>query len=583
MKPAPASPPPNQPATELAWGRSDWLLLAGLLIFGFFWLRTTPEFAANLPQDAADNCIPAVTFLERGHLGTIIFGQLQPTGRTIGVPLLLIPVYAVFGHFIGNGIYMILVFALGTVALVYLIGREIGRRLAGTLAAIFLLAHHGFRLYSQKIMSEVPNLFFVTLVLALVLMAHRRPQRLWLSLLLGIALGWAVIVRSENTLLVLPLGALWLTGLLKAHWKHILVIAACAAPMLVLQLAYNHSYYGSVWRNAYQWIGWFQEPSFALHNATARGYWTTTRHYPPEFANRMDGNLVHVIKTMLSQADHSLPFSHPSIWTGRPRALYQTLLVLRFAFCVAGVVWCFYWWRQRTEVKTFAICFLIIAATTAVFYTFFSWQEERYLMRVISLMCILNGLGVVAVIELVRQRWPALDTPLTVSVAGLVGGLVALLAFISRSGLAYAGDDNLNLYRAMTTAASQMESNAVVVSNWDPWRIDILITRGTDRQLIPTAKDRDIIRYPASHPNGISLAPFTAAESPEKLADLMMRQGRSAYLLLRDPFDFRPPPPEVQVLSEHWDLHPLLSFSTPQGQLIGHYLYRLQPKLTIKP
>ena len=73
--------------------------------------------------------------------------------------LLLIPAYVLYGHFLGNGIYAILLCALGTIALTYFIGVKLGGRWCGCFAALFLITNYGFSQYSQKIMTDVPPRF----------------------------------------------------------------------------------------------------------------------------------------------------------------------------------------------------------------------------------------------------------------------------------------------------------------------------------------------------------------------------------------------------------------------------------------
>ena len=67
----------------------NWLLLAGLLVAGFFCLRTSPKFAANLPQDAVVFSGPALQFLETGYLGAnmVMCDDRRPTRPA--VPLIL--------------------------------------------------------------------------------------------------------------------------------------------------------------------------------------------------------------------------------------------------------------------------------------------------------------------------------------------------------------------------------------------------------------------------------------------------------------------------------------------------------------
>ena len=554
--------------------RIDLILLLVIMMGAFFYLRTTPEFAANLPQDAADFSIPSVTFLETGYLGVTMYDKPAPTGHPIGMPILLMPSYIILGHFIGNGIYMILLCALGILALVYYIGRAISGRLAGFAAAMFLATHHGFRLYSQKIMSEIPALFLITAALALLLYAHKHARSNWPYLLLGVSVGLAIIMRSENILLAIPIGVLCLMRLIRINLRRGILIAVGLFPWLTLQAVYNRANYGSPFRTGYHWIGWFEQPSFALHNATAHGYWTLTRHYPERFEKNMDGNFLVTVKTILSQSDQSLVFGPSSLWNGRPQSLYAALILLRALLGGIGFIYCLVQWKKRPEVKTFLVWATILMATTAVFYTFFSWQEERYLLRLVSLFCILDGLAAAAILDVVHRACGTARAEVSFVTAGAICVLAAILACLNSFGLVYNGDDNLYLYQAMRTAAGSMEPNAVIVTDWDPVRIDIHMVRGTSRRVVPLAKRFGWDRWPKANSQPVPMYPFAVLEEPDKLI-AMMQQGRTAYVLLRDPFDFQASPPELAALGAQFDVTPVATFKAPSGQPIGHYLLRL--------
>lgn len=561
----------------MTWGWSDWVLLALLMVFGFFWLRTTPEFAANLPQDAADFAISAVNLLTEGRLGVTMYGSPQPTGRTIGLPLLLVPSYWVSGSFVGNGIYSILVLALLTVGCVYYSARLLAGRLAAVVAALFLLAHHGFRLYSQKIMSEVPAMGLVSLMLALTVYLHWQRDRIWPYAALGISWGLAIVIRSENLLLVFPLLGLAAFRLLRLDWRRGLLVGLCALPWLVGQAMYNHHNYGSFRRSAYHWIGWFEKPSFALHNVTATGYWVKTRGYPPEMAARMDGNLPFVLKTCASQIDNSMIFSRLTNWRASGQAFYATLVSLRTVIGLVGIGVCCWLWKRRPQVRLFVMWLAGLGITTLVFYALFSWQEERYLLRLLPLLVIANGIGAAHVAGLLRRVLPLGPQGSTFLVGGFVGALLLGVSLMSALHLVYRGDDNLLLYRTMRSVAQAIPSNAVVITNWDPLRVDEHIAKGTSRVILPLVGDW--LRWPRDNATPVPTFPFVPLQEPSRLLDLL-KGGRKACLLLRNPFDFAPPPPEIALFGEHFALRPIANYSTPQGQVIGTYLYELVPKIS---
>ena len=183
----------------------DVVIIIGLILFASLSFYVTPEFAANLPEDGEDFAVPAVNLLERGKFAVTAYGHDYPPAHPFGVSLLLLPVYVVTGHFLGNGVYTILLCAFGAIAVTYGLGVKLGGRWCGTLAALFLITNYGFWQYSQKIMSEVPSVFLVTSSLALALLVPVRKRDGWLCLAIGLILGFAVTVRFDNFLLIGPM------------------------------------------------------------------------------------------------------------------------------------------------------------------------------------------------------------------------------------------------------------------------------------------------------------------------------------------------------------------------------------------
>jgi 4-amino-4-deoxy-L-arabinose transferase-like glycosyltransferase len=188
----------------------DVVIVIGLMLMALAAFYVTPEFAANLPQDAGDFAIPAVNLLERGRLVGMGYGHEFAPLHPPGMALPLVPAYAIFGHGLGNGIYTVLVSALATITLTYSIGVKLGGRLCGIVAALFLITHYGFWQYSQKIMSEVPSAMIAVTTLALLLRMDDGPERRLRCLAVGALLGFGLLVRYDNLLLLAPTALLLL-------------------------------------------------------------------------------------------------------------------------------------------------------------------------------------------------------------------------------------------------------------------------------------------------------------------------------------------------------------------------------------
>ena len=500
----------------------DGMLLAPLLIASFIYLRSSPEFAANLPQDAVDFVVPALNFVERGSIVTSCYGRDYGPAHPFGMPLLLAPAYLIFGRFPGNGIYAILFFALAAIMVVYFIGRQLGGRLCGCIAAMFLATHHGFHEYAGKIMSEVPSIFLLALIFLWLLRLRGSNRTIWGYCGIGALAGFAIAVRWDNVLVLVPVLALLFRDSLKSSIKRVACVCIGLIPWFAALGFYNHTHFGGPLRTGYHYwgsAGTGARPLFSLRYATARGYWGN--HGNPEgFVKAPDGNLMLSMKTLFDEADITLTFSSSPRWGNKPRHMYQAFVIARTMLGLIGLAWCFRWWRRRPSAQAAGLWFISFSIAMIPFYSSYFWQEERFLLRLVPFFCVLNAIGPAALLASIQEWRSPGRAEATFGVTVLVCGLMSALAYFSASKLVPQCDDNLQLYQEMHSASSIMESNAVVVTDWDPFRPNLYIIKGTQRTLIPLSKD--------------ARAPFVASEEPGKLVALS-RQGSPVYLLLRDP------------------------------------------------
>jgi hypothetical protein len=78
-----------------------------------------------------------------------------------------------------------------------------------------------------------------------------------------------------------------------------------------------------------------------------------------------------------------------------------------------------------------------------------------------------------------------------------------------------------------------MESNAVVVSNFDPLRVDAYVIRGTDRIAVPLGRGSGINVFVGNSVSATPLHPFVASEDPARLREFL-HSGKSVYWLVND-------------------------------------------------
>jgi len=515
----------------------DVIIILGLVLFASFSFYATPEFAANLPEDGGDSAIPAVNLLERGKLVLTAYGHDFPPAHPFGLSLLLLPAYAVAGHFLGNGIYAILFCALGSIVVTYVLGVKLWGRWCGSFAALFLITHYAFWQYSQKIMSEVPSVFLLLSVLALVLSVRPERPTGFRYVAAGAILGFAVTVRYDDVLWFAPTAALLLLG--AGSWperrRRVGLCLAGLAPWLLLLVIYHQVTFGSPWRTGYSYWGNAGDatlPHFSMKYITTSSF-LRMRKIDEQFAWLAEGNGVFYLKSLLAESDATRVFGHPLYWQLPGRSTYQMLALLRTALGVLGIVACLAAWRTNSLRQQFSLWLILTVLINIGLYLLFFGHEERYMMRLVPLFCLANGMGMAVVLA----RWPAKS--LRVIVAVLVGAMIAAFAFFNWQ-MGFPSGNDLHLYEIFTYAARHLEPDAVVVTNIDPFRVDAYLIRGTKRLAVPLVLDRGgVAVFLKGSSTRASFEPFVAAENPERLRQFL-HSGRPVFWLIDNPWTGRP-------------------------------------------
>jgi 4-amino-4-deoxy-L-arabinose transferase-like glycosyltransferase len=476
----------------------------------------------------------------------------------------LVPVYAIFGHFPGNGIYAIQLCALGSVALVYWLGRKVAGRLCGCLAALFLVSHYGFYQYSHKIMSEVPTVFFMSVILVFLFSSQDRSREfLWRYIGVGFVLGFAVAVRYDNIVALAPVIVSCASWLVIIAVKRLTAVAAGMAPWLLLLALYNHSHFGSCLTTGYSGAGAGHPdiPLFSSSYITREGYVTRSK-LPKEAIENVAGNLNFYTASLLSTADTSWLFNDPRFWQGayeikrirQVGALGRTLLV------VVGLIACFWWKQHGPAPRIVATSFVTVLPAALAFYLFYRYQEERFLLKLLPWFCLFAGIGLSWIFQTLRQSTPAMSR-YTIPCVGAASAalLVVSLSYTPQMGLPFG--DNHDFCDVMRRSDSVMESNAVVVSNLGYLRCSFYLFRKTQRTYVPLSGDES------------TDCQFAAAEEPERLAQLI-REGRPAYLLVGNAWT-RMPLPEFSILAKHFTIEPLAATAVGTNAPVA-FLCRLQ-------
>ena len=538
----------------------------GLLALAAFYV--TPEFAANLPQDGPDFAVPAVNLLERGQLVMTAYGHDFPPARGFGMALLLVPAYVFYGHFLGNGIYAILLCALGTIALTYFIGTKLGGRWCGCFAALFLITNYGFWQYSQKIMTDVPSAFLATAALALLLSIRERKRPGLACLAVGTVMGFAFAIRYDNILALAPALLLLWEGSWTERLRRAIFLILGLAPWIISLAVYQQIRFGSPLRTGYSYyLGNDRDPA---HPIFSTKYITTssfleTRGIQAPIPGTIEGNGPFYAKSLLTEADTSRVFGHPLYWQLSGRTTYQVLALLRTALGVLGLLACLKVWRLNPLRQHFLVWLAVFALLNVSFYLLYFWGEERYLMRLVPLFCLASGIGVAEFLA----RWSIKVVRATLIVIFI--SVIAAFAFYNWQ-MGFPTGNDLHLFETLTQASRQMESNAVVVTNFDPWRSDAYLIRGTQRLAVPLALADGVSLFVRGSSTLTSFHPFVASEDPERLREFV-DSGRPVYWLINNPWSGKPLA-SLQTLEKSFRLQ-VLATASVNGNADSPYFGRV--------
>jgi 4-amino-4-deoxy-L-arabinose transferase-like glycosyltransferase len=513
----------------------DVVVVIGLMLVALAVFYVTPEFAANLPQDAGDFAIPSVNLLERGRLVGMAYGHEFPPLHPPGLALLLTPAYVIFGHNLGNGIYIVLACALATIALTYGVGVKLGGRFCGIVAALFLITHYGFWQYSQKIMSEVPSTTIALATLALLLRIRDGREERLTYVAIGALLGFGIIVRYDNLLLLAPaiLLILW-----DDDWhvraSRLALCLATMAPFVIGLAAYDQVAFGSPWRTSYHYWGAStdpERPTFTFANASKSGFLRQHGIHEP-IPGLVEGNGTFYAKSLLTESDTTRIFGHPLYWQSAGRPIYQTLALGRTALGVIGFLACLMAWRTNFLRRRFLLWLVTATVVYVGLYIVYFWQEERFLLRLVPGFCLLNGVGFALLLD--HWRAPIIRTTVLASVVAGIGGFA-----VFNWQMGFPSGNDSHLYETLTGVARQIESNAVVVSNFESQRLNSYVIQGTQRMAVPLSPDSGLVVFVGHDAKPTILHPFVAVESPDRLREIV-DSGRPVYWLINNPWSGRP-------------------------------------------
>jgi 4-amino-4-deoxy-L-arabinose transferase-like glycosyltransferase len=335
----------------------------------------------------------------------------------VGWPALLGLVFAVTGPSLIALMVVNLVLWAVITALVYLLGRRLGGRATGIVAALVIAVSPTLTMYVMRAYSEalfIPLLLIVCLILG----RRRETPTLRMAALAGICLGLAILVRSTAAPLTLIL-PLWL--LLRRPWREswraalTLCVAACfaVAPWVVRNTVLMHSpvlstnggftlhvadHFPKVRgapRHIFRWPIESARDEVRQNSALTReavsymvhdtGHWL--RHVPSKFMKLMGWDTAPIVDALFFQQG-----PHPL--SGFTRAVPGLLIrgaldhtwifrVWHYAFwALGGIAMVLALWRRKPA----AGLILLIVAFWIVFHSVFFFGDVRFMISVTPLV-----------------------------------------------------------------------------------------------------------------------------------------------------------------------------------------------------
>ncbi|TKJ34942.1 hypothetical protein CEE39_01890 [bacterium (candidate division B38) B3_B38] len=354
------------------------ILLLCILILSFRVRYVDPLSLADLKPwpDALEYSLSAYNLYHNHIYGFQLFGQYYPTSYPFGYPLLIIPFYAIFGSQPYNAVYCSLFFAMLSIVFAYLIGKELGNRFTGLIAALFVAFCPLNITFSKYIMTETSSVFFTLFICWLLLKAiylNSRKQML-LLLFLGIVTGFSVLLRLTNCLIIPPLLISFLFGKKSKAWsvlkKETLILFGIILVLIPLFL-YQFYTFDSPLRTGYQ----MRYPEiFGKFKCFSFKFFTHPQHvgYPNQDNKR--GNFIAYLFAFTGLERHFYPASMI------PLILGGGLLILAKR-------------REHSKQMIFLIFLSIYVSSLFVLYSLFYYQSDRFLLPAGSLLMILAACG----------------------------------------------------------------------------------------------------------------------------------------------------------------------------------------------
>jgi 4-amino-4-deoxy-L-arabinose transferase-like glycosyltransferase len=379
------------------YSKRDAVLVSLVLALAIISFWPEPTVADHVYADTVDYAFPALNFLHGHGFVVMANGHKYPPAHSFGLSLLLAAVYATLGPEIGNGAYLIFLFGLATILLTYHLVKELFDRRAAVVACVLLAVASQFRFHAKVIGADgAVSVFFCLASQVLLFAALRKPQSsLWMWALLGQVLGFAVTVRPDNVLLLLPtalLLILHLRGQDRAGVKLAMFASGIVFWGLLLLLA-NFLYTGDWLRTGYA-------VNYSAQHDRLGGNISWRYFLLPSFRGSNFVKLLRDAPFQWSLFDAKDPVKRWFYYVTDGLLLVGFIQVVRAS-------------RKETQKRDLLIwSSLWLAAFVMFFSCYFGPTDPRYLQRVVPYFCLFAAVGLVTCWDFVSRLEAPLDSQL---------------------------------------------------------------------------------------------------------------------------------------------------------------------------
>jgi 4-amino-4-deoxy-L-arabinose transferase-like glycosyltransferase len=392
-------------------------------------LWRSPWSASDLTviPDSIEYAVGAQRLVTLGRYDIDVAGMSYPPRYPPWFSLLLAPAYVLAPSELGIGILPVWLLALCAVGAAFAIGKRLAGEWGGVASALALACFGEFRRDAMKIMTDVPAIAFGLLACVVYLRMSRGESRARYWLLSGTLCALAFALRLELLALALPFVILALRNRPRS-WRGVLAFSAPVVAVALASAMYNSATFGSWRRTGYHF--WLPE----LHE---------------RFTNILSPSFVPANAASLG-----------SFWA---------LSAIAFGSLGAWVLV-----RRRSPDARAMIAYLCLGALpVSLFHFFYFYQDLRFQLLSLSILCVFAGAGVATLIgEDLRRR------------ARWALPVVILCTLVLPSSPAPVP------YRRIVaeTLARETPRDATIISAIEPAYFEPTLLRSTGREVIPYSR-----------------------------------------------------------------------------------------------